>query len=122
MITDVVTTLCDDRGRGVLIATVAVLHATLPDFALRAANRRSDKTKPIPRAMAAADPELAARFEAAFATLFASGDASLVEALVDVVLAALWRTPAGGLPPSRAGRLAGLIFGRLPQLPTAHCW
>lgn len=81
-------TLRDDRGRGVLIATAAALHAALADFALRAADRWIAKAKAIPRALAAADPELAAQFEAAFATLFtsASGNAALVEGLVDVVL------------------------------------
>jgi hypothetical protein len=68
------------------MATAAALHAALADFALRAADRWSAKIKAIPRALAAAYPELAAQFEAAFATLFASGDAALVEALADVVL------------------------------------
>jgi hypothetical protein len=84
-------TLADDRGEGVTIAVGAALYAALSDFALRAAGRWSATGKAIPRALAAMDPDLPARFTTAFTALFATRNAAALQSLVDAVLA-----PYGG--------------------------
>lgn len=90
-ITDLAAALQRGRDRGVLIAAASALHAALADFALRAAGHWSASGKALPRALAAVDPAVAARFEAAFTALFAAGETDPVQELVDAVL-----SPHGG--------------------------
>jgi hypothetical protein len=80
------TALRPDGKRGVLLAAGSALFGELADFALRAEGRWSASGKALPRALTIAAPNLAERFETAFAALFAEGDITLVQALVDKVL------------------------------------
>jgi hypothetical protein len=73
------------------MAAGAALYSALADFALRAANRWSASGKTLPRMLRAIDADLALRFEAAFSSLFATGNVAPVQGLVNVVLA-----PYGG--------------------------
>ncbi len=90
-ITDLAGALHRDRNAGVFIAAAAALYLALADFALRAGGNWSASGKAFPRALAAMDAALAARFEASFNALLAAGDVGPVQALVDAVLA-----PHGG--------------------------
>lgn len=90
-ITDLAMALQDGRDRHVLLAAGTALYSALADFALRASNRWSASGKALPRALTAMDAQLAERFEAAFTTLFAAGEAASVQSLVNSVLA-----PHGG--------------------------
>lgn len=90
-ISELAAALQPDRGRHVLLAAGAALYTALADFALRASDHWSGSGKSFPRALFAMKPALANQFEAAFADLFAAGDAASVQALVDVVL-----SPHGG--------------------------
>jgi hypothetical protein len=86
-ITELAATLADGRGDAVMISVGAALHIALADFSLRAAGRWSARGKAIPRALAAMDPALDAKFATAFTALFALKDTGPVQSLVDTVLA-----------------------------------
>jgi len=75
-ITDMATSLAGDCDGDVVVAVGAALYTALADFALRAAGRWSATGKAIPRALAATDTNLAARFTEAFAALCATGNAA----------------------------------------------
>ena len=90
-VTDLASALDGSRDTHVRIAAGAALYTALADFALRAANGWSAAGKTLPRALKAMDADLALRFEAAFTSLFATGNVAPLQALVDFVLA-----PYGG--------------------------
>jgi hypothetical protein len=90
-ITELAETLTDWRSDAIMISVGAALHLALADFSLRAAGRWSARGKAIPRALAAMDPILTAKFATAFTALFATRDTAPVQSLVDAVLA-----PHGG--------------------------
>lgn len=68
------------------------LYEELADFYLRSRGLWSAKAKHIPRALMAADPAFAGRFEAAFADLFEEGGVSQAIGLAEEALA-----PTGGI-------------------------
>jgi hypothetical protein len=79
------------RSPAELTAIGVRLYESLADYHLRRLGRWSGMGKGIPRALAAFDPDLAARYAEAFARLFAHADPAAVIALADTLLA-----PAGG--------------------------
>ena len=108
-LTDLAMTLDGSRETHIRMAAGAALYTALADFALRAANRWSAFGKTLPRLLRAMDADLALRFEAAFSSLFATGDVAPVQALVDVVLAPLQRATARGVPSRGAGQVANYL-------------
>jgi hypothetical protein len=90
-LTDLATALDGSRETHIRMAAGAALYTALADFALRAANRWSATGKTLPRVLRAMDADLALRFEAAFTSLFATGNVAPVQGLIDVILA-----PYGG--------------------------
>ena len=86
VLTDLVDDLRAPRSHAERVAAGARLYELLADCILRAAGRWSARGKRIPHALAQHDPSLAARFVAAFDTLFAAADSAAVIALVDEVL------------------------------------
>jgi hypothetical protein len=85
-ITDLATALRANSARSVRLATGSALLGELADFALRAEGRWSASGKALSCALAIAVPQFAERLETAFTALFAQGDVTLVQALVDDVL------------------------------------
>jgi hypothetical protein len=93
-LTELVQALANCRPGASLTAVGGALYPVLADFALRSAGRWSASVKRMPAALEAMDPALAARFAAAFDSLFARGDPEPVLALADSILEA-----HGGRPP-----------------------
>jgi hypothetical protein len=85
-ITDLATKLRPDGPKNVLLAAGAALYCELADFALRANGHWSATGKAVPHALAMVRSGLAEQFETAFADLFANGQVTPVQALVDAVL------------------------------------
>jgi predicted nucleotidyltransferase len=90
-ITDLAQALWVSRDEATALAINASLYSALSDFFLRAAHQWSATGKATSRALAAADPKIADQFAIAFASLFKTGNAALVQTLVDDILA-----PHGG--------------------------
>jgi acetyl-CoA synthetase len=91
LISSRVEDLEDPRPWPEMVATGAWLHAVLADFILRANGRWAATAKWIPRALTAFDPDVEARFTAAFDGLFERRDVAPVIAFADELLA-----PFGG--------------------------
>jgi len=83
--------LTDARSRHHRLAIAASLYSALSDFVLRAGGDFSGAGKGLAVALETHEPALAARFDTAFASLFADGDAGPIQHLVDDALA-----PHGG--------------------------
>ena len=90
-ITDLAQALSSPRDEATLLAIGTSLYTALAEFFLRAAGQWNATGKATPSALAATDPTIADQFASAFSSLFQTGDASSVQALVDAVL-----VPYGG--------------------------
>ena len=91
-VTDLIDDIRSPRSTDELTASGGRLHGELANYALRARGRWSARGKSIPRALAAADPDLAERYSRAFADLFERRDPAGAIALAEDLLG-----PAGGL-------------------------
>ncbi|MBB6366749.1 hypothetical protein FHR56_001862 [Xanthomonas sacchari] len=87
-ITDLIDDLCGERSAAEIVAIGALLHPRLAELALRGRGHWYGSGKWVPRLLARMDPAVGARFEQAFATLFASADCAPVLALAQQELAA----------------------------------
>jgi hypothetical protein len=90
-ITDRVDDLRDQRPAADIMATGVALYASLSELILRSRGAWAAFGKWIPRRLKLLDPELEARFSAAFGALFAQADVRPVIALAEEVL-----QPLGG--------------------------
>jgi hypothetical protein len=90
-LTDKVDDIRHPRGDAELVATGAKLYEEAADFYLRSRGQWSAKGKAIPRRLREVDADFAARFRAAFETLFVLKRPHDVVALVEEMLA-----PCGG--------------------------
>jgi hypothetical protein len=90
-ITDRIDDLRGERTAAEVQAIGVSLYAILSELMLAGAGLWLGYAKWVPRRLAVLDPALEARFSAAFARLFAQGDAAAVIALAEAVLA-----PYGG--------------------------
>jgi predicted nucleotidyltransferase len=95
-ITDLAQALSTPHNEASVIAIGTSLYTALADFFLRATGQWSATGKATPSTLSAADPKIADpkindHFTMAFLSLFKTGDATLVQALVDDIL-----TPHGG--------------------------
>jgi len=91
MISDLIDDIRAPRNEHELAATGTKLYELLADFYLRSNRKWSGKSKSIPRALKAANPELWTRFQLAFAQLFENHSAAKV-----IELAAEMLSPHGG--------------------------
>jgi hypothetical protein len=91
-LTDSLDDIRAPRSYAELVATGGQLFEALADFYFRSSGRWSARGKAIPRTLAAADGELARRYDAAFAVLFKDGNPQLAIALAEETL-----DTAGGL-------------------------
>jgi len=89
VVTDLVDDLRAPRSDAERVAIGVRLHDALAELYLRSRGQWSARGKHVPRALAAADPEFAARFVAAFDALFVRRDAAPVLALAAQALAPL---------------------------------
>lgn len=87
-ITDLVDDLCGERSAAEVVAIGALLHPRLAELALRGRGHWYGSGKWVPRLLTRMDPAVGARFEQAFAVLFASADRAPVLALAQQELAA----------------------------------
>lgn len=85
-ITDLAADLLPERTGAERLALGARLYMELADFTVRAAGAWSGSGKGLARALTRLDPMLGAAFEQAFGQLHTDGDASGVQALVDICL------------------------------------
>jgi hypothetical protein len=83
--------LMDARSRHHRLALAASLYAALASFVLRAGGHFTGAGKGLAVALETHKPELASRFDTAFAALFADADTGPIQHLVDDALA-----PHGG--------------------------
>jgi hypothetical protein len=90
-ITDAIDDLRGERGAAEIMAIGALLYAPLAELALRGRGHWIGEGKWVPRLLATADADLAARFNDGFRALFASGNCAPVIALAERELA-----PHGG--------------------------
>jgi predicted enzyme related to lactoylglutathione lyase len=86
-ITNLVDDLASARSRAERVAIVTKLYTAVASHFFRAQGLWSAKGKAIPRKLAAAAPDFAARFDAAFDDAFARDRTAAVIALCDSVLA-----------------------------------
>jgi hypothetical protein len=89
VVTDLVDDLRAPRSDGERVAIGARLHDALAELYLRSRGLWSARGKHVPRALAAADPEFATRFVAAFDALFTRHEAAQVIVLAEDALAPL---------------------------------
>lgn len=85
-LTDMTDDLVQPRSPAEARATGAGLYGVMADFILRARGEWSATGKSIPGRLRAVDPQLADRFDSAFAALFAENDPEPVIALTKSVL------------------------------------
>ncbi|WP_254458585.1 nucleotidyltransferase domain-containing protein [Xanthomonas sacchari] len=86
-ITDLIDDLCGERSAAEIVAIGALLHQRLAELALRGRGHWYGSGKWVPRLLARMDPALGARFDQAFAALFANTDCTPVLALAQQELA-----------------------------------
>jgi hypothetical protein len=86
MLTDVIEDIRHPRGDAELVATGARLYEVVADFYLRSRTLWSARGKAVPRRLREVDAEFAARFCAAFETLFTTKRSEQLVALVEELL------------------------------------
>lgn len=125
LITSRLEDLQDPRPWPEVLATGAALYPALSDFVLRAHGRWAATAKWIPRALGGFDPDLANRFDAAFASLFERRDPGPLFDLADPILAPFggrlfdgYRAEAGA--EERIGATAPPIDGERPATAPAR--
>ncbi len=87
LVSDLLDDLRAPRSRAELIGTGARLFEQLGDYHLRRAGLWSGNGKALPRALQQADPQLCARYCAAFDALFTEADTKAVIGLTESLLA-----------------------------------